>query len=87
MNKNMTVIEWLMQTLEQNNMIDLDWGESDKYYTIIEQAKEMYKKEMIDACHKMQIINDVDYCGNVTFIFSPEDYYNETFGGAGEPGR
>jgi hypothetical protein len=43
MNKNMTVIEWLMQTLEQNNMIDLDWGESDKYYTIIDQAKEMHK--------------------------------------------
>ena len=35
----MNSIEWLMQTLEQNNIIDLDIIDSDKYYTIIEQAK------------------------------------------------
>ena len=66
MNKNMTVIEWLMQTLEQNNMIDLDWGESDKYYTIIDQAKEMHKQEILDSYNTGYLdsecnhINDAD---------------------------
>ena len=40
-----TAVEWLMQTLEQNNIIDLDVIDSDKYYTIIEQAKEMEKQQ------------------------------------------
>ena len=41
----MNSIEWLMQTLEQNNIIDLDIIDSDKYYTIIDQAKEMEKQQ------------------------------------------
>ena len=41
----MTAVEWLMQTLEQNNIIDLDIIDSDKYYTIIDQAKEMEKQQ------------------------------------------
>ena len=40
-----TAVEWLMQTLEQNNIIDLDVIDSDKYYTIIEQAKEIEKQQ------------------------------------------
>jgi hypothetical protein len=66
MNKNMTVIEWLMQTLEQNNMIDLDWGESDIYYTIIDQAKVMHKQEIIASYNTGYLdsecnhINDAD---------------------------
>jgi hypothetical protein len=81
MNKNMTVIEWLMQTLEQNNIIDLDWGESDKYYTIIDQAKEMERNQIIEAWE-----NGLDnFLGtNDSDIMSAEQYYNETFGGAGE---
>ena len=48
---------------------------------IIEQAKAMHKEEMIQNCAKMQIIDDVDFDGNVTFIFDPEQYYNKTYGG------
>ena len=44
-----TAIEWLMQTLEQNNIIDLDCIDSDKYYTIIEKAKAMEKEQIMDA--------------------------------------
>jgi len=44
MEQKQTAVEWLMQTLEQNNIIDLDCIDSDKYYTIIEQAKEMEKQ-------------------------------------------
>lgn len=49
-----------------------------------EQAKAMHKEEMIKNCAKMQIIDDVDFDGNVTFIFDPEKNYNETFGGNNE---
>ena len=56
----------------------MDWGESDKYYTIIDQAKEMHRKEIIDTFFEGAYGGD-----NI----SGEQYYNETFGGAGEPGR
>jgi len=69
----MTSIEWLMQTLEQNNIIDLDWVESDKYYTIIEQAKEMHKQEIIDAANKLL------YHGPGPGNTAAEQYYQETF--------
>ena len=42
----MTAVELLMQTLEQNNIIDLDLVDSDKYYAIIEQAKEMEREQL-----------------------------------------
>ena len=42
----MTAVEWLMQTLEQNNIIDLDLVDSDKYYTILNQAKEMEREQL-----------------------------------------
>jgi hypothetical protein len=48
---------------------------------IIAQAKAMHKKETIQNCAKMQIIDDVDFDGNVTFIFDPEQYYEQTYGG------
>jgi hypothetical protein len=68
----MTSIEWLMQTLEQNNIIDLDCGESDKYYTIIDQAKDRHKQEIIDAYN----IGSYDMAEKE---FKPEKYYQETF--------
>ena len=78
----MNSIEWLMQTLEQNNIIDLDIIDSDKYYTIIEQAKEMEKQQIIDAFKS----GADDGCDEM-LDGNEEQYYNETFGGAGEPGR
>lgn len=37
------------------------------------------KQQRIADMGKMQIIEDVDCDGNVTFIFNPELYYNETY--------
>jgi hypothetical protein len=68
----MTSIEFIVKELKLEG-----------YDHTIQQAKEMHKAETIDACHKMQILDNVDYDGNVTFIFSPEQYYQETFGSRG----
>jgi hypothetical protein len=65
----MNSIEFIHNIAKRREPDKFDW----------EQAKEMHEKEMVDACHKMQIINDVDFDGNVTFMFSPEDYYKETY--------
>jgi len=48
-------------------------------FDVYQQAKEMDKMQRIEDMSKMQIISDVDFDGNVTFIFNPEQYYNETF--------
>lgn len=48
---------------------------------IIQEAKARHKEEVIKICHRMQIVDDVDFDGNVTFIFNPEQNYNETFEG------
>jgi hypothetical protein len=69
----MTAVEWLIEQLYGNNEI---FGVSTDLY---EQAKEMEKQQIIDACNKMQIIKDVDCDGNVKFFFEAEQYYNETF--------
>ena len=44
-NNKQTAVEWLLATLEQNSIIDLDWVDSDTYYTIINEAKQMEKEQ------------------------------------------
>jgi hypothetical protein len=59
-----TAVEWLVNELYKN----------DNSYSmkIIEQAKEMEKKQIIDACKKFSNLNGVD-------IEDYKQYYNETF--------
>jgi hypothetical protein len=68
--KKQTAVECLMQILEQNNIIDLDIIDSDKYYTIIDQAKAMEKEQIINAFY--------DGCFD-TNSWRAEQYYNETY--------
>ena len=71
--KKQSSIDWLISKLP----LGVKFGIIDK----IEQAKQMHKDEMIEAMNKAQIIDDVDFDGNVTFIFNNiEQYYNDTFG-------
>jgi hypothetical protein len=70
-----TAVEWLVEQLKKS-LPSVYNGEFNKE---IEQAKEMEKQQIIDACNKMQIIRDVDFDGNVTFCFDPKQYYSETF--------
>jgi hypothetical protein len=78
-----TAVEWLMQTLEQNNIIDLDWVDNDKYYTIIEQAKEMEEEQIIAAHIEGQRVFDKHPHTQWTND-QAEQYYDETFGGNNE---
>jgi alkylated DNA nucleotide flippase Atl1 len=85
MSNKQSSLEWLISQLQKSK----DWHRvlnevsqlSSARIDIIEQAKAMHKEEMIEFADKMQIVDDVDFDGNVTFIFNPEQNYNETFGG------
>jgi hypothetical protein len=69
-----TAVEWLVKHLSERGYIQApSFGHSiiDK---AIEQAKEMEKEQIIDACHE-----GVDYENSI--YKNPEDYYNETYGG------
>jgi hypothetical protein len=72
--KKMTAVEWLqykISEMERTHYFNLD--------QLIKQAKEIDKQQRIEDMDKMQIISDVDFDGNVTFIFNPEQYYKETY--------
>ena len=66
-----TAVEWLLGTLEQNDIIDLDSVDSNEYYDIINQAKAMEKEQIMNACENFSEYayhkNDFEY------------YYNETY--------
>ena len=75
-----TAVEWLLeQIVKHNNLVKGDgW-----FYVkpdIIEQAKEMEKEQIIDACN----LQRNDYRGMPTYNKSGEAYYNETYGGKNE---
>jgi hypothetical protein len=72
--KKQTAIDYLVEQLFPKAL-------SEEQYYHITQAKAMEKEQRIQDMSKMQIISDVDFDGNVTFMFSPEQYYNETYGG------
>lgn len=56
-------------------------GNGNQIDDLLLHFKAMHKEEMIQSCDKMQIIDDVDFDGNVTFIFNPQKYYEQTYGG------
>jgi hypothetical protein len=69
-----TATEFLFEKLWDSPKDKLTWN------AILEQAKEMDKKQRIEDMNKMQIIDDVDWDGDVTFIFNNiEQYYKETY--------
>jgi hypothetical protein len=74
MNTKTTAVEFLFEKLWETTKDKLTW------HSILEQAKEMDKKQRIEDMNKMQIIDDVDWDGDVTFIFNNiEQYYKETY--------
>lgn len=77
--KKQTAIQWL-----EDNMPDLSMyiplGVSIQLHARFQQAKEMHQKQSIEDMNKMQIIQDVDFDGNVTFVFNPKQYYQENYG-------
>jgi hypothetical protein len=67
MEKKLTALEWLANDLKQNHGVDLT------LYSEFEQAKEMEKQQIIDAC----------YFGSQNLPYEIKDkseqYYKETF--------
>lgn len=74
-----TTVEWLLNNLLINGLLRLTKDEHPLYKELKDHAKAMEKEQRIQDMSKMQIISDVDFDGNVTFMFSPEQYYNETY--------
>ncbi len=68
-NKQMTAVEWLYEEIDNKDMGEIPiW-----VYQLLEQAKEMEKKQIIDA---------MDICQRTDFYVkyeSSEQYYNETY--------
>ena len=74
MSKKQTSVEWLYNLSKQRELDKFD----------LEYAKEMQRNQIIEAWE-----NGLDnFLGtNDSDIMSAEQYYNETFGGAGETSR
>jgi len=80
-NKQQTPVDWLIAQLTESGHL---WitdkpDDMDELSLIIKKAKQMEKEQRIQDMSKMQIISDVDFDGNVTFMFNPKEYYNETY--------
>ena len=50
-------------------------------FEVYKQAKQMDKEQRLQDMLLMQCIKDVDYDGNVTFMFKPIEYFEQTYGG------
>jgi hypothetical protein len=74
MENKQTAVEWLFKQLWNEPKDKLTW------YAILKQAKQMDKEQRLQDMSKMQIISDVDFDGDVTFMFNPKKYYAETYG-------
>jgi hypothetical protein len=49
-------------------------------FEVYKQAKEMEKEQRLQDMLLMQCIKDVDYDGNVTFMFKPIEYFEQKYG-------
>jgi hypothetical protein len=52
---------------------------TDAEIALFENALKLEKNQMIDFGHKMQMIKDVDFDGNVIFYFSPEGAFLQMY--------
>ena len=74
MENKQTSVEWLFKQLWNEPKDKLTW------YAILKHAKEMDKKQRLQDMILMQCITDVDYDGDVTFMFKPIEYFEEKYG-------
>jgi hypothetical protein len=69
-----TAVQWLIEQIECRGLITKELREEFK------QAKEMDKKQRLQDMILMQCIKDVDYDGDVTFMFKPIEYFEHKYG-------
>ena len=69
--KSQTAVEWLGERVREMGFL---------HHVAREDAKQMYKEQMIDFGKKCQMVHDVEYGdGAVTFLFTPEQLFEETY--------
>ena len=76
MEKKQSSIEWLASNLGEH----IVWEE--KIIDLIEQAKQMHKKEIVDAYCKAGL--DIAHNDSIKESGLAQEYYNNTFGGNNE---
>ena len=79
-NKKQSSIDWLEEEFVK---LEATVGVHSVMYELIEQAKAMHEKEIIDACNQKEF-EDIDGYGIHETISKGEEYYNETYGGNNE---
>jgi hypothetical protein len=80
-NKSMTAAEWLFEQIarRQGSILHTIPFYNENQDLLLE-AKQIDKEQRIQDMSKMQIISDIDFDGDVTFMFNPKKYYAETYG-------
>jgi hypothetical protein len=71
--KNLTAVEWLAESLMNFNGDDNPWF--DIPLSLLEQAKQMEKEQIMDA-----IVNNQNGLLRRKTVLEAEQYYNETYG-------
>ena len=79
MEKKKTAVEWYESQLKNLEYNPLEKnGYSNAKEKLFQQAKEMEKQQIIDACNQTEF-EDIDGMGIHETITKGEEYYNETF--------
>jgi hypothetical protein len=74
-----TAVQWLMHNIVEDQIIKSK--SMNEWIDIFEQAKQIDKEQRLQDMSKMQIISDVDFDGDVTFMFKPIEYFEQNYGG------
>ncbi len=75
--KNTTAVEWLLEKMQNLNVVNAKGAELVELYIIIQQAKAIEKEQIEEAF----IEGGVQYISNIGDDIPPkaEDYYNKTY--------
>ena len=77
--ENKTALQELIEIIQEERKTEYHNSSLNFVYQKAIDLLEKEKEQMIEFGEKMQIIDDVDYDGFVTFFYEPEDYYNKTY--------
>ena len=77
--ENKTALQELIEIIQEERKTEYHNYVLNFVYQKAIDLLEKEKQQMIEFGNKMQIIDDVDFDGFVTFFYEPEDYYNKTY--------
>jgi len=76
-----TAVDWLWEQIDEILPFSVDTETGIKLYNAKEQAKEMEKEQIINAILAGYRDGILKWIGEKWVYESPEQYYNETYGG------